>query len=140
MGPFIALAGCLTSASAGFGAGRLLGRDTVERLGGETARRIARGLRKNGILAVFFVRKFPAPFALVNVVAGASPLRFLDFLLGTLLGMGSMVILVTVLGWQLLESARKPSPASLAVSAALFLLTLGIVLCLHLLRQRRAPP
>jgi uncharacterized membrane protein YdjX (TVP38/TMEM64 family) len=92
LGPIYAMAGCLASASIGFGIGRWLGADRVARLGGERVTTVTRALRRNGTLAVFFVRKVPAPFILANIVIGASRVRYRDFLLGTVLGMGAIVI------------------------------------------------
>ena len=89
LGPIYAMAGCLASASMGFAIGRWLGVRRVERLGGERILRVTRALNRNGTLAVFLVRKVPAPFTLVNIVIGASTVRYLDFILGTLLGMGA---------------------------------------------------
>ena len=62
LGPVYAMAGSLASASVGFAIGRWMGRRRVERLGGERIARISRTLKRNGTLAVFLVRKVPAPF------------------------------------------------------------------------------
>ena len=78
LGPIYAMAGCLASASMGFAIGRWLGMPRVERLGGERITAVARALNRNGTLAVFFVRKVPAPFTLVNIVIGASTVRYVD--------------------------------------------------------------
>ena len=48
--------------------------------------RVTRALNRNGTLAVFLVRKVPAPFTLVNIVIGASTVRYRDFILGTCSG------------------------------------------------------
>jgi phospholipase D1/2 len=119
LGPVYAMAGCLTSASMGFAIGRWLGLTNVVRLGGERVTRVTRALNRNGTLAVFFVRKVPAPFTLVNIVIGASTVRYADFLIGTLLGMGAIVIAVAGFGSQFTLALRDPSPATLS-GAALF--------------------
>jgi uncharacterized membrane protein YdjX (TVP38/TMEM64 family) len=119
LGPIYAMAGCLASASMGFGIGRWLGMRRVERLGGERIKRVTRALDRNGTLAVFFVRKVPAPFTLVNIVIGASTVRYVDFILGTLLGMGALVVALAGFGYQLTQALRDPSPATLG-AAALF--------------------
>jgi phospholipase D1/2 len=117
LGPIYAMAGCLASASMGFAIGRGLGVRRVERLGGERIIRVARALNRNGTLAVFFVRKVPAPFTLVNIVIGASTVRYVDFILGTLLGMGALVIALAGFGYQLMQALRNPSPATLSATA-----------------------
>jgi uncharacterized membrane protein YdjX (TVP38/TMEM64 family) len=140
LGPIYAMAGCLASASMGFGIGRWLGIRRVERLGGERITRVTHALNRNGTLAVFFVRKVPAPFTLVNIVIGASTVRYADFLLGTVLGMGALVIALAGFGYQLTQALRDPSPATLS-AAALFVgvpLTLAWYINRTLRRSRHA--
>jgi phospholipase D1/2 len=140
LGPIYAMAGCLASASMGFAIGRGLGMPRVERLGGERITAVARALNRNGTLAVFLVRKVPAPFTLVNIVIGASTVRYADFILGTLLGMGAIVIALAGFGYQLTQALRDPSPAALS-GAALFVgipLTLAWFINRTLRRTRHA--
>jgi phospholipase D1/2 len=140
LGPIYAMAGCLASASMGFAIGRWLGVRRVERLGGERITRVIRALNRNGTLAVFFVRKVPAPFTLVNLVIGASTVRYVDFMLGTLLGMGAMVIALAGFGYHFIQTLRDPSPATLS-GAALFIgapLTLAWFINRALRRARHA--
>lgn len=119
LGPIYAMAGCLASASIGFGIGRWLGLDRVARLGGERVTNMTRALKRNGTLAVFFARKVPAPFLLANIVIGASTVRYKDFILGTVLGMGAIVIALAGFGYQLTQALRNPSPST-ALTAAVF--------------------
>lgn len=119
LGPIYAMAGCLASASIGFGIGRWLGLDRVARLGGERVARVTRALKRNGTLAVFFVRKVPAPFMLANIVIGASTVRYKDFIVGTVLGMGAIVIALAGFGYQLTQALRNPSPGTV-LTAAMF--------------------
>ena len=119
LGPVYAMAGCLASASLGFALGRWLGLSRMQRLGGERVARITATLNRNGTLAVFFMRKVPAPFTLANMVIGASTVRYSDFLLGTLLGMGALVIALAGFGYQMIEALRNPSPATVS-GAVLF--------------------
>jgi uncharacterized membrane protein YdjX (TVP38/TMEM64 family) len=124
----------------GFAIGRRLGVRRVERLGGERIPRVIRALNRNGTLAVFFVRKVPAPFTLVNMVIGASTVRYVDFILGTLLGMGAVVIALAGFGYHLIQALRNPSPATLS-GAALFIgapLTLAWFINRALRRARHA--
>jgi uncharacterized membrane protein YdjX (TVP38/TMEM64 family) len=119
LGPLYAMAGCLASASIGFAIGRWMGLRRVERFGGERIKRLNRALKRNGTLAVFFARKVPAPFALTNIVVGASTVAYRDFLVGTFLGMCAFVIALAGFGYQLTQALDHPSPATLG-SAALF--------------------
>jgi phospholipase D1/2 len=140
LGPLYAMAGCLASASVGFGLGRLLGLDRVARLGGERVTTMTRVLKRNGTLAVFFARKVPAPFLLANIVIGASTVRYRDFLLGTLLGMAAIVIALAGFGYQFAQGLRNPSPAT-ALTAVAFVavpLTLAWFINRTLRRARHA--
>jgi uncharacterized membrane protein YdjX (TVP38/TMEM64 family) len=119
LGPVYAMTGCLASAWAGFAIGRWAGPDRIERLGGRRVVRVTRVLERNGTLAVFLMRKVPAPFMLANIVAGAARIRFQDFMIGTVLGMGAFVVAVAGFGYQLPKLFDNPSPGTLA-GAALF--------------------
>lgn len=119
LGPIYAMAGCLASASAGFAIGRWMGRRRVEQLGGERIARLSRTIQRNGTLAVFLVRKVPAPFILSNIVVGASSVGYRDFMIGTLLGMGAFVVALAGFGYQLPMLLHDPSPTTV-IEAALF--------------------
>lgn len=121
LGTLYALAGTIASSIVPFFLGRKIGRERLERLGGAAVRVLEKALRRRGVVAVFLVRKIPAPFTLVNMVCGASPLSLRDFLFGTILGMGTGIVLITVLGDRLLEIARDPTPRQIALSAFLLL-------------------
>ena len=120
LGPAYAMAGCLASASVGFAIGRWIGAERLEHVGGARVVRLTRVLERNGTLAVFFLRKVPAPFILANVVAGAARIRFRDFVAGTLLGMAAIVVALAGFGYQLARLFDDPSPGGV-VTASLFL-------------------
>ncbi len=121
------LLGCLASATGVYWAGRLLGRDVIRRLAGDTLNRLSRQLARRGVLAVAVLRNMPiAPYNIVNLVAGASHIRFQDYLLGTLLGMAPGVIAINLFSEGLIEAVRNPTwktmllPAVIAVGFLLF--------------------
>ena len=120
LGPIYAMAGCLSSGSVGFAVGRWMGQRRVEQLAGRRVAHVSRVLRRNGTLAVFLVRKLPAPFTLSNIVVGASTVRYRDFMIGTILGMGAIVVALAGFGSQATNVLRDPSPASITM-AALFI-------------------
>jgi phospholipase D1/2 len=136
LGPPYAMVACLTSASAGFGLGRWIGLARVRAVGGERVLKITRALERNGTLAVFFLRKIPAPFMLANVLAGASGVRYRDFVVGTLLGMGAFVVALAGFGYQIREVVRNPSP--LTVLAAISFLAVPFTLAWTINRMLRA--
>jgi phospholipase D1/2 len=135
-GPFLgavyALAGAVTSASVGYWLGRLIGRDALEKLASKRVQAVSRRLAEHGTTAVVAVRVIPvAPFSLINLVAGASHIRFADFLKGTLIGMGPGVLAMSVIGDRLGAVLRDPAAASialLALAAAALLLAAWILM------------
>lgn len=139
LGPAYALVASLSSATAGFFIGRWLGLKRVRQLGGERVARIACALERNGTLAVFLMRKVPAPFTLANVVAGASGVRLGDFITGTVLGMAVMVIALAGFGSQLTTLVSDPSPARILLALLLLSLPLATAFVINKrLRRRRS--
>lgn len=124
----IAFPGAVLAAVLGFAIGQLLGADTMRRLAGSKLDRISRRLARKGILTVFSLRLLPiAPFALINLVAGASRLKFRDFLIGSLAGLFPGTFALTFFSHQLLETIRHPSLATmgLLVSMAAVFIAIG---------------
>jgi phosphatidylserine/phosphatidylglycerophosphate/cardiolipin synthase-like enzyme/uncharacterized membrane protein YdjX (TVP38/TMEM64 family) len=120
-----ALAGSVISGSVNYVAGSVLGRDFVRRIAGRRLNRLSRRLATRGFVAVFLVRMLPvAPFTAVNIVAGASHIRFRDFILGTTAGMAPGIFAVTLLTDRVKEVMRKPDWTSL-LSLAVVLLFLA---------------
>ncbi len=122
-----AMAGALASAAALFWVGRCLGRGPVERYGGPLVRRVSKRLGASGVFAVAGLRAVPvAPFTVVNLVAGASRIRFLDYLIGTMLGMAPGILAFNLLGHQLERTLRAPTAADTALLAGLAAVALGL--------------
>ena len=131
LGPLYAMAGSLASASAGFGIGRWMGAGRVEQLGGERISKVIHGVRRNGTLAVFLVRKVPVPFTLANIVVGASSIRYRDFIIGTALGMTALVVALAGFGYQLTRVLYEPSVASVATAALFIAVPLTVALLIN---------
>ncbi len=117
LGPVYAMVGSLTAASVAFALGRRLGFKRVDRMGGHRVLKLTRKLKRNGILAVFIIRKVPAPFALVNMAVGASSIRYRDFIAGSFLGLLAMVIGLAGFGSQVISALRDPSLKTLSIAA-----------------------
>ena len=122
-----ALPGALLGASASYLAGRWLGRGAIERLGGERVKALSLQLEKRGLLAVILVRFVPvAPFAVVNMMAGASRIRLRDLLLGTAIGMTPSTVFMMVFLERVIEALRRPSEGgAVFIGATVLLLALG---------------
>ena len=91
-GPWLGFAlagtGAIASAAVTYGVGTAMGRRVIETIGGPRVDRVRRSIVRHSVVAVASIRLVPiAPFTLVNLVAGASRIPFVDYLLGTILGM-----------------------------------------------------
>ena len=94
-----ALAGSLCAAAVTYAVGRALWRDAVERLAGRHLDRLTSRLSRQGVLAVAIVRLLPiAPFTVINLVAGGLRIRFVQFMVGSLLGLVPGILLLALLG------------------------------------------
>ena len=122
-----ALAGVVGSAAVSYGIGRVMGRDTVRRLAGSKLNRLSRQLAKRGLIAVVLVRFLPiAPFTVVNMVAGASHIRFWDFFFGTALGMAPGILAITAFERSIVRAVRNPEPENFILLGAVVLAIGGI--------------
>jgi uncharacterized membrane protein YdjX (TVP38/TMEM64 family) len=114
LGPWLGIGsatiGVLASASLLYGIGHAVGIATVQRLLGPRLRRIQRRIIGNGIISVALARMLPlAPFSLVNLAAGASGLRYFDFIIGTVLGMAPGLVAMSIFGTQIADILHQPS-------------------------------
>lgn len=133
----IALTGSMANAMATYAAGRWLGADLLRRVMGPRINRVARKVKSNGILAVTTMRVMPtAPFTLVNLVAGATRIRLLDYAIGTFLGLAPGIVIMSVLGGRLLEMMRHPSLLDIALIAGFLLLWAGLSYIMQLIVAR----
>lgn len=124
------------SALLTFWIGHLLGRQSIRRLAGSRLGHLSRRLAQKGVLAVMVIRMVPvAPFTIVNLVAGASHIRFRDFALGTVLGELPGLLALSLFVDQVSQTVRHPSvmSVSMLVGVVLLLFLAGISLwrCLN---------
>ncbi len=129
LGFFYALLGMTASALLTFWMGYLLGRQWIRRLAGSRLSHLSRRLAQKGVLAVVLIRLVPvAPFTIVNLVAGASHIRFRDFALGTVLGEVPGLLVLALFIDRVSETVRHPSVMSVTmlVGVVLFLFMAGV--------------
>lgn len=106
-----AMAGTLASAGVAYFIGAVLGRDLIRRYAGHTVNKLSKRLGRHGILAVIILRMAPvAPFTVVNLIAGASHVKAVDFMAGTFLGMLPGMTLMTLFGSSLVNLLDDPQP------------------------------
>lgn len=134
------LAGAQLSALLSYWAGRYAGRDLVRRYAGKRLNKVSRQMSERGILAMVTLRIIPvAPYAVINLVAGASHISLRDFAIGTFLGLLPGLTGIALFGEGLERSLRDPDLGSFAWLAALVLLLVALTLWLRrLLRRRQA--
>jgi uncharacterized membrane protein YdjX (TVP38/TMEM64 family) len=100
----------LVAAIANYYLVRLLPQAFVDRWIGRWTRRMGSRFQRDGIVAIMIARNVPfAPFTLVNVVGGLADIRFRDYLIGTILGMGPTILALTILGDRLRGAWESPT-------------------------------
>ena len=99
--------GTMVSALVGFFLGRAAGAKTLERFSGEGVQRFMRLVGQNGFLASLIVRLVPsAPFIVVNMAAGVTPMRALHFVAGTGIGIVPKIVLTAFAGASIIQLMR----------------------------------
>jgi phospholipase D1/2 len=141
-GPWLGIlyggAGTVTSGLVMFLLGSLLGREALYRMLGERWRHGLEGVRKRGLLAVVTFRLLPiAPFALVNLAAGASGIRFVDFLVGTLIGMLPGLVLMSVMGDRIVRILAEPSASDIVILVLCGAGLIGLAIAAQAVLSRR---
>ena len=102
--------GIAVSAPVTYWIGIRFGQDALVRFLGARWETVRERLRNRGVLAVAAIRVLPlAPFSLINLAAGASGIRFVDFLLGTMLGMLPGLVVVSAMGDRIVAIVSDPS-------------------------------
>ena len=118
--------------------GSRLGREALYRMLGERWQHGLEGVRKRGLLAVVTFRLLPiAPFTLVNLAAGASGIRFLDFLVGTLIGMLPGLVLMSVMGDRVVRILDDPSAGDIAIVVLCVACLIGLAVVAQAVLTRR---
>jgi uncharacterized membrane protein YdjX (TVP38/TMEM64 family) len=93
------LAGVTLGAIGAYGVGRLLGREFMARHLKGRGLRLERAVANKGLLAVALSRMVPCvPFGISNYVFGTTSVRFVPFVLGTVLGATPATLAYAALG------------------------------------------
>jgi len=135
-----AMAGSLLSAAGCFWLGRLVGARSIRRLSSGVVHRVASAIGNRGFLSVLAVRMVPvAPFTVINLVAGALPVRFVDFVLGTLAGMLPGTALLAMFGDRVEKVLTDPSAENLVMLGVLLAAWVALGTLMHHLVERLLP-
>jgi uncharacterized membrane protein YdjX (TVP38/TMEM64 family) len=114
--------GTMVSSMVGFWLGRLFGGRLLRDIAGERVQRFMALIGANGFMASLIVRLVPsAPFIVVNMAAGVSPMKQRDFFGGTALGILPKIVLTALAGHSAVKGMHGggwTSYATIAIAAA----------------------
>jgi uncharacterized membrane protein YdjX (TVP38/TMEM64 family) len=97
--------GTLVSSLVGFWLGRTFGGRLLQDLAGDGVAKFMKLIGKNGFLASLVVRLVPsAPFIVVNMAAGVTPMRLRDFAAGTAVGIVPKIALTAFAGNSIVQA------------------------------------
>lgn len=126
-GAFDSWIGTLFSSLVGFWLGRAFGAKMLRDVGGEGLNRFMKLIGENGFLASLIVRQVPmAPFIVVNMAAGVTPMRQRDFTGGTAIGIIPKIVLTAFAGNSAFQAVKGGGWQHYAVLAAVAALWIGM--------------
>lgn len=131
--------GTLVSATVGFGLGRVWGERALRPVAGPRLVRFMETVGRNGFMASLIVRLVPsAPFIIVNMAAGATPMRLRDFIAGTAIGIVPKIMLTAFSGAAILQMMHGGGGALQWLALALGgVVALGLYLAARAWARRR---
>jgi uncharacterized membrane protein YdjX (TVP38/TMEM64 family) len=99
--------GTLVSSLVGFWLGRTFGGRLLQDLAGDGVAKFMKLIGKNGFLASLIVRLVPsAPFIVVNMAAGVTPMKLRDFAAGTAVGIVPKIALTAFAGNSIVQALK----------------------------------
>ena len=99
--------GTLVSSLVGFWLGRTFGGRLLKDLAGDGVAKFMKLIGKNGFLASLIVRLVPsAPFIVVNMAAGVTPMKIRDFAAGTAVGIIPKIALTAFAGNSIVQALK----------------------------------
>jgi uncharacterized membrane protein YdjX (TVP38/TMEM64 family) len=138
LGSLYAWIGTMVSAVIGFWLGRATGGRLLRRTGSEGLDRFVDMIGRNGLLASLVIRLVPSlPFAVINLAAGATPMRFSAFLVGSAIGFVPKILLTALAGRSIAQAGRSGAWISLALLALALVAWFGVGLLARRWIRRR---
>jgi uncharacterized membrane protein YdjX (TVP38/TMEM64 family) len=130
-GPWLGCAyswiGTMVSAAVGFWLGRATGGRLLQRAGSEHLDRLIAMIGKNGFLASLVIRLVPsAPFVVVNMAAGSTPMSFAAFALGSGLGIVPKILLTVMAGRAVTQAGQGQAWINLGLLAVAIAAWIGV--------------
>ncbi|MEP7244498.1 MAG: VTT domain-containing protein [Gammaproteobacteria bacterium] len=131
-----AFTGILVACMATYALGLRLDRQTVRRYARGRLNHLSDAMHRRGILAITAVRLVPlAPFAVVNVVAGAIRIKPMHFLVGSAIGILPGTLFATVFGDQLVGAIHDPRSLNPWLIAALVVIAAALAAATWIMRR-----
>lgn len=91
----------------------------MRKLAGDRLNRISRKLAQHGLLTIVTIRVVPvAPFTIINLVAGASHIKFRDYVVGTALGMAPGMAAIVLLTDTIGKTIKQPDLTHISLLTA----------------------
>jgi len=120
--------GTMVSSLVGFYLGRVAGARTLKTFSGQGLRQFMQLVGRNGFVASLVVRLVPsAPFIVVNMAAGVTPMRLADFAAGTAIGIVPKIALTAFAGSSVARVLKgRGGAGQILVLVAVLVIWLGI--------------
>lgn len=119
--------GTMVSSLVGFYLGRAAGAKALKTLSGESMQKFMDLVGRNGFLASLVVRLVPsAPFIVVNMAAGVTPMRAFDFAAGTAIGIVPKIALTAFAGSSIVQALNGGGLKHVAWLVAVAVVWIGI--------------
>ncbi len=130
--------GTLVSAMVGFGLGRAFGARLIRDFAGEGIRKFMTLVGQNGFMATLIVRQVPAaPFIVVNMAAGITPMSLWAFTAATALGIIPKIALTAFAGNSVVQAMRGNGVHNIALVAITAVIWIGSGLLARAWLKRR---
>jgi len=119
-GTLYTIIGAVAGATVAFYIARLLGRGAVDRFLKGKLNSFEEGMEKRGFLLIFVLRLIPIiPFNVISFGAGLSKIRYIDYMLATMIGIIPGVIAYTNLGDKALDIKSPEFIIAVGILAAM---------------------
>jgi phosphatidylserine/phosphatidylglycerophosphate/cardiolipin synthase-like enzyme/uncharacterized membrane protein YdjX (TVP38/TMEM64 family) len=128
-GSLLAMSASVASAVVSYFIGQITGKNFIRKFAGEKINSISKQLAKRGIWTIIVVRIVPlAPYAVINMLAGASHIRLRDYVLGTIIGMLPGIVLITSFFGHLVQIFKNTSTENLLILVGLLILIIIMII------------
>lgn len=127
-GSMFAWVATMVSAVLQFWFGRVIGADPLQRFGGVPISKIVEFVSKNGFWSSLLVRVVPSgPFIFVNLALGVSRAKFIQFAIGTAIGIIPKIMAIAFVGQGLLSLSRQQSISLIMLFFGLAVIVIFVV-------------